>query len=193
MTGETVAQVLDRVLDAQRCPARLRWIMGRNSNHAPWRIGPIGEAFNSTSFDRANRWKMPSLNRFNGRLRDECLNVHQFASLAEAQALIEAWRVDYNPSVGHTAPTRAPDAESEVRQPTSGKWIVEKSSALVRTVSEQGPTSWGRGKRMNRASRGVVHWGKQWSSFSLRRQFTETGFGQLFREKQAKNGEIWSF
>jgi transposase InsO family protein len=29
-------------------------------------------------------------------LRDECLNVHQFASLAEAQAIIEAWRVDYN-------------------------------------------------------------------------------------------------
>jgi putative transposase len=27
---------------------------------------------------------------FNGRLRDECLNVHQFASLAEAQAILEA-------------------------------------------------------------------------------------------------------
>lgn len=46
---------------------------------------------------------------FNGRLRDECLNVHQFASLAEAQALIEAWRVDYNQrrpysSLGHLTP-----------------------------------------------------------------------------------------
>lgn len=30
---------------------------------------------------------------FNGRLRDECLNVHQFTSLAEAQAIIEAWRM----------------------------------------------------------------------------------------------------
>ena len=27
---------------------------------------------------------------FNGRLWDECLNVHQFASIAEAQAPIEA-------------------------------------------------------------------------------------------------------
>jgi putative transposase len=26
---------------------------------------------------------------FNGRLRDECLNVHQFASLAEAQRIID--------------------------------------------------------------------------------------------------------
>ena len=33
---------------------------------------------------------------FNGRLRDECLNVHQFASLAEAQTIIETWRIDYN-------------------------------------------------------------------------------------------------
>ena len=46
---------------------------------------------------------------FNGRLRDECLNVHQFTSLAEAKAIIEAWRVDYNQrrphsSLGHLTP-----------------------------------------------------------------------------------------
>ena len=46
---------------------------------------------------------------FNGRLRDECLNVHQFASLAEAQAIIEAWRRYYNQrrphsSLGHLTP-----------------------------------------------------------------------------------------
>jgi putative transposase len=33
---------------------------------------------------------------FNGRLRDECLNVHLFESLADAQDKIERWRVDYN-------------------------------------------------------------------------------------------------
>lgn len=33
---------------------------------------------------------------FHGRLRDKYLNVHQFASLADAQAIIEAWRIDYN-------------------------------------------------------------------------------------------------
>ena len=33
---------------------------------------------------------------FNGRLRDECLSMHQFATLIEAQAIIEAWRVDCN-------------------------------------------------------------------------------------------------
>jgi putative transposase len=46
---------------------------------------------------------------FNGRLRDECLNVHQFTSIADAKEKIEAWRVDYNQrrphsSLGHLTP-----------------------------------------------------------------------------------------
>jgi putative transposase len=46
---------------------------------------------------------------FNGRLRHECLNVHQFTSIEDAKAKIEAWRVDYNQrrphsSLGHLTP-----------------------------------------------------------------------------------------
>jgi len=33
---------------------------------------------------------------FNGRFRDECLNEHWFTSLPHAQAIIEAWRREYN-------------------------------------------------------------------------------------------------
>jgi len=33
---------------------------------------------------------------FNGLLRDECLNVNPFLSLADARQKIEAWRQDYN-------------------------------------------------------------------------------------------------
>jgi putative transposase len=39
---------------------------------------------------------------FNGRLRDECLNVQHFESLADARAKIEAWRVDYNQHRPHS-------------------------------------------------------------------------------------------
>lgn len=47
---------------------------------------------------------------FNGRLRDECLNVQQFVSLADAREKIEAWRCDYNQvrphsSLGHLTPS----------------------------------------------------------------------------------------
>src|ERR1019366_6687 len=46
---------------------------------------------------------------FNGRLRDECLNVHQFTSIDDAKAKVEAWRIDYNQrrphsSLGHLTP-----------------------------------------------------------------------------------------
>ena len=40
---------------------------------------------------------------FNGRLRDECLNEEVFATLAEARAVIERWRIDYNHVRPHSA------------------------------------------------------------------------------------------
>jgi putative transposase len=40
---------------------------------------------------------------FNGKFRDECLNEHWFLSIAEAQRLIEAWRIDYNTVRPHSA------------------------------------------------------------------------------------------
>lgn len=46
---------------------------------------------------------------FNGKLRDECLNAHQFLSIDDAKSKIEAWRIDYNlqrphSSLGHLTP-----------------------------------------------------------------------------------------
>ena len=40
---------------------------------------------------------------FNGRLHDECLNVHQFTSMAEAHHIIETWRLDYNQRRPHSS------------------------------------------------------------------------------------------
>ena len=70
---------------------------------------------------------------FNGRLRDECLNVHQFTSLADAQAKIEAWRVDYNQrrphsSLGHLTP----DEYAEQRQNRGVDEVAFSSSELSR-------------------------------------------------------------
>jgi putative transposase len=32
----------------------------------------------------------------NGRLRDECLNIHEFKKIEDARQIVEAWRCDYN-------------------------------------------------------------------------------------------------
>jgi len=40
---------------------------------------------------------------FNGKFRDECLNLNWFVSLADAVARIEAWRQDYNSHRPHSS------------------------------------------------------------------------------------------
>ncbi len=40
---------------------------------------------------------------FNGRLRDECLNMHYFMSLDHARQIIEEWRIDYNTERPHSS------------------------------------------------------------------------------------------
>ena len=44
-----------------------------------------------------------SIESFNGRFRDECLDPHWFVSLAEARRIIESWRLDYNRARPHTS------------------------------------------------------------------------------------------
>ncbi len=94
MSGEPVGQVLDRVLNGTPGPrsstvehgtefqsrALEDWAYRRGVQLDCIRPGtPVENAF---------------IESCNGRLRDECVNVHQFTSLAEAQHLIEAWRLD---------------------------------------------------------------------------------------------------
>ena len=48
---------------------------------------------------------------FNGRLRDECLNVHWFLSLADARRHIQAWRAEYNEARPHSGLAGCPPSE----------------------------------------------------------------------------------
>jgi putative transposase len=49
-------------------------------------------------------WENPYVESFNGRVRDELLNVEEFGSLLEAQVIIEAWRIEYNTYRPHSSP-----------------------------------------------------------------------------------------
>jgi putative transposase len=109
MSGETVGRALDGVLGEGPGPRSITvdhgtefqsraledWAYRRGVQLDFIRPGkPVENAF---------------IESFNGRLRDECLNVHQFASIVEAQQIIEAWRLDYNQrrphsSLGHLTP-----------------------------------------------------------------------------------------
>jgi len=46
---------------------------------------------------------------FNGKFRDECLNMHWFESLGQARRLIEQWRIEHNETRPHSSSgNRAP-------------------------------------------------------------------------------------
>ena len=52
-------------------------------------------------------WETPFVESFNGRLRDECLNVEDFANITEAKAVLEDWRVESQPLPAPPIPRRA--------------------------------------------------------------------------------------
>jgi len=109
MSGAGVARALDASLDGEPPPRSITvdhgseftsraledWAFTSGVQLDFIRPGkPVGNAF---------------IESFNGRLRDECLNVHQFTSIEDAKAKIEAWRLDYNhrrphSSLGHLTP-----------------------------------------------------------------------------------------
>jgi putative transposase len=88
-----------------------------------------GTEFTSTALDHWAYWNKVQLDfsrpgkpvdnslceAFNGTLRRECLSQHWFASLEEAQALLDTWRTDYNNdrphgSLGDATPASIPGA-----------------------------------------------------------------------------------
>jgi len=59
---------------------------------------------------------------FNSKLRDECLNEYVFTTLAEARAIIEGWRQDYNhlrphSSLGALTPVEFATLNGQKKQP----------------------------------------------------------------------------
>lgn len=53
--------------------------------------------------DPGSPWQNGKCESFNGRFRDECLNMEVFDSLPEAQFVIEHWREHYNVERPHSA------------------------------------------------------------------------------------------
>ena len=58
---------------------------------------------------------------FNGKFRNECLNEHWFVSLADAKAVIETWRIDYNTVRPHSSlADRTPDQFAKMTEGLAG-------------------------------------------------------------------------
>jgi cytochrome c1 len=77
-----------------------------------------------------------SVERFNGRLRDECFNGHLFTSLRQARDIIEEWRIDYNTNRPHTSPHGLTSTESQ-HAPSRDKTGKDSSHVMNEDKSER--------------------------------------------------------
>ena len=59
-------------------------------------------------------WENGYIESFNGKLRDELLNLEIFTTLEEAKVLIEQWRREYNQVWPHSARNYRPPAPESV-------------------------------------------------------------------------------
>jgi len=103
LTGQDVAATLERLRFDRGLPQRIYCDNGSEFVSAAmdrWAYT------NGVILDFSRRGKPTdnaAIESFNGRFRDECLNVHWFESLEDAATKIEAWRQDYNEHHPHRA------------------------------------------------------------------------------------------
>jgi len=122
LTGDHVAAILDEVTQRRGRPKTIRV--------------DNGPEFISKSLDLWAYWNQIKLDfsrpgkptdnayieSFNGKLREECLNQHWFLSIKDAQAKLEAWRLDYNQrrphsSLGNLSPVEYASAQARQKGP----------------------------------------------------------------------------
>ena len=64
-----------------------------------WLEGKSGTIY----IEPGSPWENPYIESFNGKFRDECLNMELFMSVHDAQEIVEAWRQEYNRYRPHSA------------------------------------------------------------------------------------------
>jgi putative transposase len=100
---ETVAELEQIVTRRGRAPRFLRCDNGPElTSHAlrDWcRFSGAQTAF----IEPGAPWQNPFVESFHARVRDELLNLEQFACLAEARVVIADWREDYSTRRPHSA------------------------------------------------------------------------------------------
>lgn len=111
LKGEHVVDVLNRLARHHGAP---KAIFVDNGSDFTGRLMDMWAYYHGVRLDFGRPGKPTDnsfVETFDSPLRYECLNVNWFASLAEAQGLLESLRQDYNESRPHSAPNDLTPAE----------------------------------------------------------------------------------
>jgi len=110
MGADAVVAVIERLVAQRGAPGHLR--MDNGPELIAWalrdwcRLAGLGTIY----IEPESPWENPYIESFNGRARDELLNITEFGSITEARVAIEDWRNEYNTwrphsSLGGPTPT----------------------------------------------------------------------------------------
>lgn len=109
MSGARVGDTVDCMLSGEQGPRSITVDQGTEFRSRALEDWAYRRGMQLDFMRPGNPVKNAFIESCNGRLRDECLNVHQFALLDEARNIGEAWRRDSNQRppqrlLGHLTP-----------------------------------------------------------------------------------------
>ena len=119
LRGEHVVDVMNRLVRTRGAP---KYLFADNGAEFTGHLVDLWAYHHTVRIDFSRPSKPTDnafIETFNGYLRDECLNIHWFETLAEARRLIEDWRIEYNESRPHMALGNIPPSEYALRSVSS--------------------------------------------------------------------------
>ena len=94
--SDGVVATVERLVASRGAPAHLRMDNRPELTAAALRDWCRIWGTHTAYIEPGSPWETPFVESFNGRLRDECLNIEDFANITEAKAVLEDWRHEYN-------------------------------------------------------------------------------------------------
>ena len=128
LPGFRVAKALDRLVAERGAPERIRVDNGPEFAGQVLDQWAYQHGVELRFIEPGKPVQNATIESFNGRLRDECLNEHWFLSLSRARSIIEMWREDYNnvrphSALGYRTPEAfAREAVAEYRRDSRNEW-----------------------------------------------------------------------
>jgi len=91
-----IIEVLSRLISQRGAPRYLRSDSGPEFVSQALRQWTLEQGIQTAVIDPGKPWQNGTTESFNGRLREECLNMEWFRNRIEARIVIEDWRRHYN-------------------------------------------------------------------------------------------------
>ncbi len=101
-SAERVVGVMAQLVTIHGAPAYVRSDNGAEFIALALQLWLRKQGIEPVYIDPGSPWQNGKDERFNGTVRDECLNLHLFASVAEAKVRLEAFRQHYNDERPHS-------------------------------------------------------------------------------------------